>query len=252
MKPIAITPERVTILGLILFIIILFFWKPCNKDAEQVAQLKAENKEVKKELKQKEDTINAILAKHSRDSAEWKGKEQLAFIERQEADVKFKQQQKTIDRLVTVIRVNTGRPIDSSFVLVSPEFKEACEDMPRAIEELNKVIAEKDTAISEWTNILAYEVQQRDSTIEALGVQIGRVMELNERQNKIAEDALKAAKRRGMFLVGAGNLFLPGDTFNPHIAAAYQNKDGKQFQGKVGIVNGKQYYEGTALIPLFR
>lgn len=248
-----LTPSGLLNIGLILFIIILLFWKPCNKDAERVTRLTAENKVIKKELQQKEDTIKSILQKHSRDSAEWKGKEQLAEVEQREADTKVKQQQKTIDRLVTVIRENTGKPVDSSFVLVSPEFKEACEDMPRAIAELNKVIAEKDTAINEWTNILAYEVQQRDSTIDALGVQIGKVMELNKRQSKITEDALKAAKPRGRLLGGVGLIgnevnFVSGTKIN----LAYQSKGGKQYQVGGMLFKGGVYYEATVLITLIK
>lgn len=247
-----LTPSRLLNVGLILLIIILFFWKPCNKDAEEVAKLKAENKTIAQEKKKVESVVDSILKKHSRDSADWRGKEQLAVIEKQEADTKVKQQQKTIDRLASIVQANTGKPIDSSFVLVSPEFKEACEGMPRAIAELNRVIADKDTAIQEWTNILAYEIQDRDSTIEALGVQMGRLKDLNDRQNKVAEEAIARARPRARFLIGGGNLFLPGDAFNPHIAGAFQSRDGKQFQGKVGIVNGKQYYEGTLFITLLK
>lgn len=241
------------IFGLILFIIILFFWKPCNKPGENVAQLKSENQQLKKEILRLDDTLLSIAKDHLSDINRWQGMKDLYEVEKKEADNNQKLQQRTIDRLAATIRNNTGKPVDSSFVLVSPDFKEACDSLPGEIYKLNQTIAEKDTAINEWTEILSYEVQQRDSTIEALSGQIDKGRELFNKQNKIVEDALKAARPRGRLLGGVG---LIGNETNPlggtKINLAYQSKGGKQYQVGGILMRGGVWYEATVLVTLIK
>lgn len=200
-----ITPERVTITGLILFIIILFFWKPCNKDADRIAELKAENAVLKKEKKDADNLNIFQRQKYSTDSAEWRGKEQLAEREKQEADKKVAQQQNVIDRLAATVRRENAHPIDTSTaVLVSRTYKNACDSFPPENDKLRAQLAEKDSTIDIWSGVLAYEIQLRDSAIEAEQKHSAKLNELYTRQAKITEQALKAARPRGRLLLGAG------------------------------------------------
>lgn len=249
-----ITDNSKTIMAVtIVLLLILLFWNPCNKPGENVAKLKAENQQLKKEVKKWVDTTLTIVRNHYEDIKRWQGMKDLYEVEKKEADNNQKLQQKTIDRLASVIRANTGKPIDSSFVLVSPDYKEACDSLPEEINKLNQVIAQKDTTINEWTDILAYEVQQRDSTIEALTGQIDKGRDLFAQQSKITEAALKAAKPRGRLLGGIG---LIGNELNPlsgtKINLAYQSKGGKQYQIGGILMRGGVYYEATVLITLIK
>lgn len=243
-----------TILALaVVVLLILIFYKPCNKPGEKIEQLKAELKQVEQEKKELSNQLIFILAKHRTDSAEAAGKEKLAFVEKQEADKKVSQQQKLIDQLVAVVR-NTPTKIDTpNAVLVSADFKNACDSLPAEIDKLNTALAEKDTVINQWTDILAYEVQQRDSTIDALKYHISEQDGLFGRYKKVTEDVLKAARPRGRLLGGVG---LIGNEINPlsgtKINLAYQSRGGKQYQVGGILMRGSVYYEATVLITLIK
>lgn len=232
MKFISTNIERILWITAIIVIILVF--KKCGKGDGDTAKLKAELTAIKKDKQQSDNKLDSIFKKHNADSADWAGRQQLAVIEKQEADSKVKQQQQTIDKLVVTIRHNTGKPIDSSFVLVSPAFKEACEDMPAEIDKLNKVIAEKDTAINQWSDIVAHEVQERDGTIESLRVEIGNGQRIYNRLERKADSLANKVKPRGRLLGGFGVMgnrqqFVAGASGK----VGYQDK-----RGKVYLISG--------------
>lgn len=188
----------------VLALVILFF-KKCRGNDTRIAELKAENAALKKEKKDADNVITFQRQKYSTDSADARGKEQLAEREKLEADSKVKQQQTTIDRLAATIRRSNNQPVDTSdAVLVSRTYKNACDSFPPENDKLRAQLAEKDSSINQWSEILAYEIQLRDSALEAEQKHSARLNELYTRQSKITEDALKAAKPKGRFLLGIG------------------------------------------------
>jgi hypothetical protein len=241
------------IVGLFIAVILLFFVKGCGGKDSEVKLLKEQLSTLKGQKAQSDKSLDSVFRKHAADSAEWEGRKQLAVIKEQEADSKVKTQQRTIDQLVAVIRGATGRPVDSSFVLVSPDFKKACEDMPAEIDRLNKTIADRDTAINQWTDILAYEVQERDGTIESLRVEVDKQKRLYEGCELVAETAIARLRPRGKLLAGAGVIgnqttFLSG----AKVMAAYQTKGGKQYQGGAILMGGTVWYEAGVMVQLFK
>lgn len=188
------------------------------------------------------------------------GRRQLAEVEKGEADNKVKQQQHTIDRLAATIRRSpqwVGMDT-TGLVFVSPEYKAACDSLPAEIDKLNIALANKDSAIAEWSDILAYEIQIRDEEIykemnysDSLKVDFVR-------QTKLLRSALSQGKPRGRFLggisiLGNQNQFLSG----AGVVLAYQTKGGKQYQLspkfiKVPGSEAEIYYEGTVLFTIFK
>lgn len=244
-------------IGVLIVFLIIALMK-CNGSNKKVDALQGQLAVNKKEKQKIAYSLDSIFKKHAADSATWAGEKQLAVIETKEADTKVKQQQKRIDQLVAVIRNEPEKPDSSTMVLVTPAFKEACEDLPAEIDKLNRAIAEKDTAINEWSGLLAHEVQERDNTIESLRIEINKGKRLYDGLEKIAETAIARSKPRGRFMggisiLGNQNQFLSG----AGVVLAYQTKGGKQYQVspkfiKVPGTEAEVYYEGTVLFTIFR
>lgn len=256
MKLLALIQQNLkTILALaVVVLLILIFWKPCNKDSEEVAKLKSEKTALQKEKDKATDSITAIRKQYKDDSTDARGREQLAEQEKQEADNKVKQQQRTIDRLAATIRQSNNTPIDTvTAVLVSRDYKDACDSFPPENDKLRAQLAEKDTAIAEWSDILAYEVQIRDAALEKEKEYSKKMERINEGLEQIAADAINRAKPRGRLLGGVG---LIGNETNPlsgtKINLAYQSKGGKQYQVGGLLLRGAVYYEATVLITLIK
>lgn len=248
--------KNIMIGALILFLIIALM--KCNGSNKKLDALQGQLADTKKEKKKIVYSLDSIFKKHSADSATWAGEKQLAVIETKEADNKVKQQQKRIDQLVAVIRNQPERPDSSTMVLVTPQFKEACEELPAEIDKLNKVIAEKDTAINEWSGLLAHEVQERDNTIESLRIEINKGKRLYDGLEKIAETAIARARPRGRFM---GGISVMGNQQQFVSGAgpvfAYLTKGGKQYQAaakfiKVPGAEAELYYEGSVLFTIFK
>lgn len=241
-------------------LIAFIFLQQCNgrKQSDAFKLLQAQLNDTKKEKQKIAFSLDSIFKKHAADSATWAGEKQLAVIETKEADVKVKQQQKRIDQLIAVIRNEPEKPDSSTMVLVTPAFKEACDSLPNEIDKLNRAIAEKDTAINEWSGLLAHEVQERDNTIEALRVEVDKLDKLNKRTEIIASKAIALAEPRGRFMGGVsvmGNQqqFVTGA--GP--VFAYLTKGGKQYQAaakfiKVPGSEAEVYYEGSVLFTIFK
>jgi hypothetical protein len=159
--------------------------------------------------------------------------------------------------LVAVIRSTPEIP-DSSFVLVSPDYKAACDSLPAQIDILNLALADKDSAINEWSDILAYEIQLRDEEIyKEMNYSDSLKADFN-RQTALLKQALKTGKPRGRLLggisiLGNENQFLSG----AGVVLAYQTRGGKQYQVSPKFIktpggNAELYYEGTVLFTIFK
>lgn len=242
-------------------LLIFILMRQCHDKRQLDAFRKMEAQARSLEAKVKADSIarNEERKAFVREKQETEGRRQLAIVEKTEADQKVHAQQKTIDRLASVIRNTTGKPVDSSFVLVSPDFKIACDSFPNEVAALNLALADKDSAIAEWSDILAYEIQIRDEELfkemnysDSLKVDFVR-------QTALLKSALKQGKPRGQFLTGVGimgNLdqFLGGASFK----AAYLTKSGKMYQYSphvlklLGMPSAKLYHELSVLFNPFK
>lgn len=244
-----------TILALtVVVLLILIFWKPCNKDSETVARLNAKIAVLEKEKQETNKEIAAYHVQYSKDSADARGREQLAVREKTEADNKVRQQQTTIDRLAATIRRSNNQPVDTSdAVLVSRTYKNACDSFPPENDKLRTQLAEKDSAINQWSEILAYEIQLRDSALESEKGFTQRWRQTAEDYEKLTRYAINNLKPRGRLLGGVG---LIGNEVNPlsgtKINLAYQSKGGKQYQVGGMLFKGGVYYEATVLITLIK
>lgn len=241
-------------------LIAFIFLQQCKgrKQSDAFKLLQAQAKSL--EAKVKADSIDRNEERKAfvREKQETEGRRQLAIVEKTEADKVVHAQQKTIDRLASVIRNTTGKPVDSSFVLVSPDFKKACDSFPNEVAALNLALADKDSAIAEWSDILAYEIQIRDEELfkemnysDSLKVDFVR-------QTQLLKSALKQGKPRGRVLggisvLGNQNQFLSG----AGVVLAYQSNGGKQYQLspkfiKVPGAEAEVFYEGTVLFTIFK
>jgi hypothetical protein len=254
MKVLKYTRE-ILILGLVL-VVILMFVKPCGKAKQLDAYGQLQEKTKSLEAKVKADSIIRAAERQAfaKEKQETEGKRLLAETEKTESDKKVQQQQKTIDRLAGIVRSsNNSSNSSNNSVSVTTEYKRACDSLPAEIDKLNIALANKDSAINEWSSILAYEIQIRDEEIyREMNYSDSLKADFN-RQTTLLKSALKIAKPRGRFLAGAGVLgnhttFLSG----AKIALAYQSKGGKQYQGEAMIIRGEAYYGGTVLITLFK
>jgi hypothetical protein len=248
--------DRILWIGLALFVAFLLI-KPCNKSADRFAVLQQQNKDL--QAKVKADSLERAEERKafSKVKQDAEGRRELAIVEKQEADKKVQQQQRTIDKLVAVIRSTPEIP-DSSFVLVSPDYKAACDSLPAQIDILNLALADKDSAINEWSDILAYEIQLRDEEIyKEMNYSDSLKADFN-RQTALLKQALKTGKPRGRLLggisiLGNENQFLSG----AGVVLAYQTRGGKQYQVSPKFIktpggNAELYYEGTVLFTIFK
>lgn len=245
---------------LILALLVLLFitFKNCKGASDKHNALATAAKSLEAKVKADSIARNEERKAFNREKQETEGRRQLAIVEKTEADQKVHAQQKTIDRLASVIRNTTGKPVDSSFVLVSPDFKKACDSFPNEVAALNLALADKDSAIAEWSDILAYEIQIRDEELfkemnysDSLKVDFVR-------QTQLLKSALKQGKPRGRVLggisvLGNQNQFLSG----AGVVLAYQSKGGKQYQLspkfiKVPGAEAEVFYEGSVLFTIFK
>lgn len=169
-----------------------------------------------------------------------------------ETEKKLQASQQSINRLTAIIRRQPG-PVDSSFVLVSPAYKDACDSLPDKIDSQNMVIADLKQDNEDLVDLMNYEVVLRDSLIEVEQEQIGKLNNTIAGKNKIIEDALKAGKPRGRLLGGVG---LIGNQTNPlggtKVNIAYQSKGGKQYTIGGIIMQGGVWYEAGVFITLVK
>jgi hypothetical protein len=249
--------DRILWIGLALFVAFLLI-KPCNKSADRFAVLQQQNKDL--QAKVKADSLERAEERKafSKVKQDAEGRRELAIVEKQEADKKVQQQQKIIDRLAGIVR-NAPVVIEpANSVLVSKDYKAACDSLPAQIDILNDALADKDSAINEWSDILAYEIQLRDEEIyKEMNYSDSLKADFN-RQTALLKQALKTGKPRGRLLggisvLGNENQFLSG----AGVVLAYQTRGGKQYQVspkfiKVPGGNAQAYYEGTVLFTIFK
>jgi hypothetical protein len=250
--------DRILWIGLALFVAFLLI-KPCNKSADRFAVLQQQNKDL--QAKVKADSLERAEERKafSKVKQDAEGRRELAVVEKQEADKKVQQQQKIIDKLVAVIRKEDVTDTDvGDMVQVSKQYKNACDSLPAQIDILNHALADKDSAINEWSDILAYEIQLRDEEIyKEMNYSDSLKADFN-RQTALLKQALKTGKPRGRLLggisvLGNENQFLSG----AGVVLAYQTKGGKQYQLSPKFIktpggNAELYYEGTVLFTIFK
>lgn len=246
-------------IGVLIVFLIIALMK-CNGEKSKYKELAASARSLEAKVKADSIARNEERKAFQAEKKETEGKRQLAEVEKNEADKKVQQQQKTIDRLAAKITTEHGSgSIDTlSAILVSKAYKSACDSLPAEIDKLNLALQDKDSAIAEWSDILAYEIQIRDEELfkemnysDSLKVDFVR-------QTKLLRSALQQGKPRGRVLggisvLGNQNQFLSG----AGVVLAYQTKGGKQYQVspkfiKVPGTEAEVFYEGTVLFTIFR
>lgn len=222
--------KNIVIIVLVIFAIIMLMKCNGEKNRNQALELAG------KALQQKVAKAEAERLDGRKQFEDYKkdaeGKHILVTIEKQESDKKVQQQQRTIDRLAGIVRTApVGGAISSGAgVLVTPEFKQACDSLPAQIDLLNLALADRDTAINGMIDLYSYEIQIRDEEIyKEMNYSDSLKSDFN-RQTVLLKQAIKIGKPRGTFLLGVGILgnekkFLGGAS----IKAAYLTKGGKMY-----------------------
>lgn len=245
------TTERILWLAVLIFAL-LFFKRCSDKKSAQLAAIKAES--VALQQKHLQDSIS-----FTEQVARWQDSIRTADINSdlqvkviKETEKKLQASQSDIKRLTAIIK-SKPRPVDSSFVLVPPEYKDACDSMPGKFDAQNVIIADLKKDNEGLVDLMNYEVVYRDSLIETGKEYIDSLRKDYNRQKSLTDQALKAAKPRGRVLGGIG---LIGNELNPlsgtKINLAYQSKGGKQYQVGGILMRGGVYYEATVLIALIK
>jgi hypothetical protein len=247
--------KNLTIAVLVIFALLLL--KECHSRNKRLDKAIAAN--VKLEQQRKADSAE-FIKKESRwqDSirnADLNSDLQVKVIK--ETEKKLSASQQSVNRLTTIIRNAPTKP-DSSFVLVSPQYKDACDSLPAKIDSQNLVIASLKEGNDHLNELMNYETVYRDSLIDVEQEQVKGLNKTIEGKNKIIEAMRDAAKPRGRLLggisiLGNENQFLSG----AGVVLAYQTKGGKQYQLspkfiKVPGQSAELYYEGTVLFAIFK
>lgn len=214
--------------AVVVFIFLLFKCQS-DKKSDRIKQIEIES--AQRDKKHKADSVT-FLAKEQRlqDSIHKAGvNSDLQVKVIVETEKKLQASQHNINRLTAIIR-GTSRPVDSSFVLVSPEFKEACDSLPAEIDKQNVVIADLQKNNEDLVDLMNYEIILRDSLIEAGNTYRDSLRVDYNKQKGLLNEALKVGKPRGRLLGGVGIMgnqqyFLAG----ANAKLGYQDKTGKVY-----------------------
>lgn len=253
-----ITKNFKNILIGVLIIVLIIALNKCKGVKDKSEALAKSARELQQKVHHDSLTRAQERKRFDDEKKETAAQKELAVIEKQEADRKVVQQQRRIDQLTAIVRADV-RPTDTlTGVLVSKDFKDACDSLPAQIDILNLALADRDTAINSMLDLYDYEIQIRDEEIykemnysdslhKAFNVQAG-----------LLKSAISQARPRGRLLAGLGilgnqNQFLSG--FSGIIA--YQSKGGKQYQVSPKFIktpgaSAEMYYEGSVLITIFK
>lgn len=240
---------RAIIGAAIVAVIALLLFKQCGDEDNSI---KAQLQEL--EQRHAQDSI-AYVAERARlqDSIDRAAQErQLQVAVLKEQDKKLAQSETTINRLISIIRNAPTNP-DSSFVLVSKDYKDACDSLTGEIEKAKLIIAKKDTAINGVISLMDYEIRLRDSVIEKDKQYIGELNGTITEQRGLIEAALRAGEQRGRLLGGVGIMGNQIDIlYGTSVKLAYQSKKGKQYQVAMHITKPGLYYEMGVLVPIIK
>jgi len=233
----------------IVAVLALLLFKQCGDEDNNI---RARLKELEQRHKQDSIAYDRDLSRlqDSIDRAAQERQLQVAVLK--EKDKKLAQSETTINRLISIIRNAPTNP-DSSFVLVSKDYKKACDSLPGEIEKQRAIMADKDTAINSLVNLLGYEIDIRDSVIRVNDNYIGTLNTTIAQQKGLIEAALRAGEQRGMLLGGVGIMGNQIDIlYGTSVKLAYQSKKGKQYQVAMHITKPGLYYEVSVLVPLIK
>lgn len=245
--------ERIIWLAVVIALLLVF--KQCSdRKSAQLAAIKQQSKTLQEKHEQDSISFAEQVAKwqDSISEADYQKAILAEFIKVQEQNLVGSQA--SIKRLTDIIRHSTKISIDSlNSVLVSNDYKRACDSLPNEIDKQNQVIGQLQKDNESLVDLMNYEVVYRDSLIEAGNNYQAKLKADFNTQSALLKNALDIAKPRGKVLAGAGLIgnqqtFLSG----AKIMGAYQTKGGKQYQAGAMIFNNTVYYEGTVLITLFK
>jgi hypothetical protein len=220
--------KNIVIIALVIFAIIMLM--KCNGTNKRLEKVIAANAALNEQKKQ--DSLN-----HVNERSRWQDSIANAGLNSdlqvkviKETEKKLAASQSAVNRLTAIIRSEPDKPDTLKGVMVSRKYKDACDSIPNKIDSQNAVIAALHENNEGLVDLMNYETVYRDSLIEVEQEQVRKLNNTIAGKNKIIEDALKAGRPRGMFLLGVGvlgneNKFLGGAS----IKAAYLTKGGKMY-----------------------
>lgn len=258
MKFISTNIER--ILWITAIVVIILAFKKCGggKQDEKIKALQAQSK-----LLQDQHKTDSLT--HAREYARWQDSIAKAAINSdlqvkviKETEKKLQVSQSSINRLTAIIR-NAQPPDSINGVLVSRQYKDACDSIPNKIDSQNVVIAQLKDDNESLVDLMNYEVVLRDSALEAGNEHITRLNNSFAVQQRLLNEAIKLGKPRGQFLIGIGIIgnqeqFLGGASGK----AAYLTKGGKMYQYSphvlklMGMESAKLYHELSVFFNPFK
>lgn len=237
--------------AIVALLIYFLFAKPCGKE-KQLAQYKA--------MKQQYDSLQRVVDAGVQTKAADHFRDSIQLIEARKQTTAAIEDKKASDKKLTAAQIKFNQFLEgyknakpAHVDLVPEDSLKNCDSLAVAAVNLSNEVNRYRKESDEAMNLLNYEVVLRDSVIEAEKSYSQNLLGNFRALQRVADEALKAAKPRGRFLAGAGVIgnqqtFLSG----AKIVGAYQTKGGKQYQAGAMIFNNTVYYEGTVLITLFK
>lgn len=246
------------ILLILAALFIIFLLKDCRGRKKYNAAIEKANRDLLQKARQDSISNAQAQAEYQARAKDAEGRKLLAETEVQDANRAIGTQQRIIDRLAATIR-NTPTDPPAAGIVVTRAYKDACDSLPAEIDKLNTVLVEKDSAISAWSDILAYEIQIRDEEIYRQMNYIDTLRIDFNRQTQLLRSSLQQGKPRGKLLGGLGVMgneqkILAG----ANIKLAYQSRSGKQYQVSAhglqlpGMTGMQVVYEGAVLFTIFK
>lgn len=241
-------------LGILLVIAIIIILlqqlcKPPVKDTVGRAQYAALEQRMKDTTKYYEELLKA-------DSAAINEAHQAAADQYEKSEVyrrAVNDKQTTIDRLVAKVEAGKNEKQDSSWVKVSPTYKEACDSLPAEIVELKKRNLAFQEQNSEAHRLLLYETGVRDSALDDCH-------EFNLKFKSQLDDCMRQlkgkvnVKQRVQLYAGIG---LFGNRINPlgggQVNVSLRARNGQMYEIS-GATIGNTWYGGvgTKMLLTFR
>jgi hypothetical protein len=244
--------QTIVIVGLLVLFFILFNRSCGGGDDKNAAR--------ESEFKQLQARYRADSIAHGKERNRWQDSIAHAGLNSdlqvkviKETEKKLAASQSRINQLTAVIRNADHSPDTTNMILVSADFKDACDSLPNEIDKLNTNIGQLQKDNTDLVDLMNYEIVYRDSLIEASDQQIGNLNNTISHKNSVIDQVLRAAKPRGRLLGGVGLIgnetqFLGGTKIN----IAYQSKGGKQYQVGGILMKGGVWYEASVLITLIK
>lgn len=250
--------ERIIWLAVVIALLLVF--KQCSdRKSAQLAAIKQQSKTLQEKHEQDSISFAEQVTKwqDSISEADYQKAILAEFIKVQERNLVGSQA--SIKRLTDIIRSNKTSNNSNNSVLVSNDYKRACDSLPNEIDKQNQVIGQLQKDNESLVDLMNYEVVYRDSLIEAGKGYIDSLRVDYNTQKILLNQALKTGKPRGKLLTGVGIMgnqekFLGGGS----VKIAYLTKKEKLYIYSPhllqlpGMTKAGLYHEASILFNPFK